>query len=217
MERSTHRRPTVLALLAVALLVGVAHADDVRVAVSARDGQVRVDLRAESVFDDGVDRSLRSGLPARVGLAVELWRDGTLWDDLVLEHRSEHRVLFDLLDERYDVIDDLGEVVLSTTSADSVARWLQRIEGLPLCAVEELDDERDHYVAVTIRLEPLTVAEVRDLERWLRGNLHAGGDRNLLERVSGQLLGVLKGRVGLGNRDVTGRSRDFRRTDLEGG
>lgn len=206
-------------LLAASLLVvgsvGPVLADDVRVDVTARDGQVRVHVRAGAVFDDGVERALRSGLPARVSLAVELWRDGRLWDDFVLEHRIEQRVLYDLLDERFDVIDDRGEVLLRTTSTDTVARWLQEIDGLPLCAVDDLDGDREHYVAVSIRLEPLTVEEVRDLERWLSGNLRTAGDDGVLERVSRQLFGVLKGSVGLGDRDASGRSDDFRPRDLD--
>lgn len=206
-------------LLTLLLLLGgiaPARADDVRVDVTARDGQLHVDVRADEVFDDGVERALRSGLPARVTLAVELWRDGTLWDDFVLEHRSEQRVLYDLLDERFDVIDEFGDVLLRTASADTIARWLEEIDDLPLCSLDDLDRDRSHYVAVSIRLEPLTVEEVRDLERWLSGNLRTAGDDGMLERVSRQLFGVLKGRVGLGDRDAEGRSDDFRPRDVSG-
>lgn len=208
-------RPRFVVLLLLVAWCVAARADDVAVDVRARDGEILVDFRATGIFDDDVERALRSGLPARVRLVVELWSAAGWFDSFLLDHRSEHRVLFDVLDERYDVIDDAGEVVLRSPARREIADWLQRVEDLPLCLVEELDPDEKHYVAVKIRLEPLTLEEMRDLERWLRGNLGAEGDESMLTRVSRQLFGVLKGRVGLGERDADGRSSSFFPADLE--
>lgn len=202
-------------LLALCLVVApVSYAGDVDVKVESRDGELLVDLRVDGLFDEDVERALRSGLPARVGLAVELWADGGLWDHFVLDHRSDHRVVFDLLDESYDVVDDRGDFVLREATRDQVADWLQRIDDLPLCLLEDLESGRNHYVAVEVHLAPLTLEEMRDLERWLRGSLRRDEDESMLGRVSRQLFGVLKGRVGLGDRDVDGRSEHFDREGI---
>lgn len=198
-----------LLLLALTCVVVSAQADDLQIDVHAVEGELRIDLRAQDVLDDDVERALRSGLPARVRLTVELWNASGWLDRFVLDHRSEHRVLFDLLDERYDVIDDRGEVVFRSTRRREIEDWIERLDDLPLCFLDDLETDDGYYVAVEFRVEPLTLEEVRDLERWLRGNLSADADESMLSRVSRQLFGVLKGRVGLGDREVRGRSKRF--------
>ena len=197
-------------LFALSLVATVAWADDVHVDVHGADGWLLVGARTDALLDDGVERSLRSGLPARVAVDVELYaaRDA-FWDRLRERARFEVRVLFDLLDERYDVIDETGALLLRTTDVDSMKGWVQRFEGFPLVALEDLDDDTC-YVVVSMRVEPLSVDEVRDLERWLQGNLREG--EGLLGRLSTQVLGMLKGRVGLGDRRVDGRTSEFRAT-----
>lgn len=200
-------------LLCLALVVATpVAASELEVEARAVDGQVLVDVHAGSLFDDDLERSLRSGLPARVRLVVELWNErAALWDHFVLDHRSEVRVLYDVLDARYDVFDGGGALLASTAERDEAARWVEEVEGLPLCAVDALDPDERYYVSAEVRLQPMTVEEVRDLERWLRGSLEGGdGEGSVLGRVSRQLFGVLKGRVGLGDRGLRGRSDDFR-------
>ena len=195
--------------LILLLAAAGAAADDVRVDVRADADELRVDWATTDLLDDDVERALQSGLPARVRTKVELWRAATFFDRFVVDHRSEVRVRYDLLEERYEIYDDVGEILLSTPERDSLQAWLHRIEDFPLCALEDLDLERPHYVTVEIELAPLTLEEMRDLERWLAGNLRRDDDGSMIGRVSRQLFGVLKGRVGLGDREVSGRSERF--------
>lgn len=207
--------PRWLLCLVLAVAFPAVVAAELEVEARTVDGQVLVDVRAPLLFDDDLERSLRSGLPARVRLVVELWNERTgLWDHFVLDHRSEIRVLYDVLDARYDVFDGGGVLLASTSERGEAARWVEEVDGLPLCAIEDLHPEDRYYVSAAIRLQPMTVEEVRDLERWLRGSLEGGdGQGSVLGRVSRQLFGVLKGRVGLGDRGLRGRSGDFRAAD----
>lgn len=58
--------------------------------------------------------------------------------------------------------------------ADWVSSARPEVPGEPICGLERLDEEDRYYAVVEIVVEPLSVEEVRDLERWLQGNLREG-------------------------------------------
>lgn len=203
------------ALALVLVTAGLARADDAVLRLDHDEDFLLVDLVAEDLVDDDVRAALRSGLPARVTVRIELWEErGLLWDRVVLGYRSELRLVHRLLDERYDLFDENGERLLSSPDVEEAVLWVETVRGLPLCALDRLEPGKDYYVAAHIRLDPLTVEEIEDLRRWLRGGLaDAEDDRGTLERLSGHLLGVLKSQVGLGDRSRETRSGSF---DVEG-
>jgi hypothetical protein len=206
------RQPALLGFLLVAILARSA-SGAVQVAVSAEDGVVYVDARSTGLLDADIERSLRSGLPARVRIELAVWeRRAGLWDrDLVREGWGVS-VLFDLIDESYEVYDDTGELVLGTSELQEVEEFVAGVALWPVCTVDRLAADREHYVTAEFGVEPLSIEEVRDLEQWLRGNVRQGG-RGLRD-VPGQLVGILRSRIGLGERVERGRSRSFRAADL---
>lgn len=201
------------------LLLGLATsavASDAEVRVFRGEDDLLVDVRTTDLVNDDVQRALRSGLPARVRLRMELWaRRSVLWDELVLTVQTDLRVVYLLIDERFDVLDDTGRLVFTSPEVEEVARWVEDVRAMPLCAFDEIESDRSHYVTAELRLDPLTVEELRDLRRWLRGAFSEDDERSSVERLSGQLLGVVKGKLGLGDRRRSGRSADFEWDALE--
>lgn len=210
------RTGRVLLLTCALVCVAVtARAESAEVRVHRGSDDLLVDVSAHDLVDDDVRRALLSGLPARIRLRVELWAArSVLWDELVATHESEARIVYTLLDEHFDVLDESGRTVFSTADAEAVANWVQQVRGLPLCAFDTVRPRRRHYVTAEFRLDPLTVEELKDLHRWLSGTLTGIDERSSVERLSGQLLGLVKGKIGLGDRRRGGRSADFRAETL---
>jgi hypothetical protein len=183
-----------------------ARAEGVEVRVFADEELLLVDYSADEVLDAATRRALRQGLPARVRARVQLWRPRPgLWDRLVLEAEVEHRIVFDLLEDRYEVFEG-DNPVLITESIREVEDLLRSTSRLPLCDLAELDAGRMHHVLVEVRVEPLSEEEMRDLERWLDGGMRGHGDRSALSK---QIFSMVKGRLGLADRERSGRSRGF--------
>lgn len=208
------RRWTCAALL-VGLLAGLCAsptaAQEAHLRVHRDDDQLLVDWTLRAVFDPDVEASLRSGLPARLRLSVELWQHrSTLWDRHVLTQILDYRILFDLLDERFEVIDEDGERVLSRSDLVEIEDALGREADFPLCPLDEISSDRRFYVVLDLRLEPLSVEEIRDLERWLQGSLGSHSERRGLSGFSRHLVGVLKSQVGLGEKRTVIRTPGFR-------
>jgi len=198
-----------LILFAALLLVAMVCPAEagVSLAVSAEDGTVYVDARATGLFGPELEEALRSGLPARVRIELVLWeRRSGIWDREVVRGSWGVRVVFDLLDEIYSVLDDGGVNILETGDLGEVEEFVAGVDLWPLCSLDELQGSRRHYLGAKFGVEPLSVEEVRDLERWLSGSVR---QRDRLRDVPGQLVGILRSRLGLGERSERGRSGDF--------
>ena len=184
----------------------------VEVVASAEDGMLYVDARFGQVFDEDLEAALRSGLPARIAIELVLYEQRSgLWDREVLRDSWTVSVVFDVVAEDYTVFDAEGAVLLEAADLAAVEEFVSGVELWPLCDLGELDAARPHYLGVRLAIEPLSIEEVRDLERWLRGNVRQGAT---LRDVPGQLVGVLRNRLGLGTQSERGRSPEFRPGEL---
>jgi hypothetical protein len=207
---SRRRLLVILLVWFAAVVVESAAAEEMR--VSRGDGRLWVRYRVEGLFDDSIWSSLRSGLPGRVQHHVKVWeRRSPLWDRRVAQWDASYRIVFDLLDETYDVFDAEGLLESNLDPPEVVDRVLNLGE-LPVADLDDLDPDGRYYVEVEVEVEPLTVDEVRDLERWLGGR---HGDSSTLGRLSSQVVGMFKSRVGLGERRRSLRSDLFRREELK--
>jgi hypothetical protein len=192
------RRPTAAILLAV-LLLGARgaplHAQR-RVALEvsppiAMAGTPTV--TTTNLFGDADMRDLvRSGFPASLRFRLELWRVGGLFNDLEGQRDWELIVQYDPSAQRYRVVqrqgnrlDDLGSFATLST-AQAVLERPTRILLAP-----EREGSR-YYYNLTLTIEALSVSDMDQLERWLRGvrggtaaSAFGSGMRTLMLRMLG--------------------------------
>jgi hypothetical protein len=123
-----------------------------------------------NLFGDPDMRDLvRSGFPASLKFRLELWRVGGLFNDLEGQRDWELIVQYDPSAQRYRVvqrqanrIDDLGSFATLST-AQAVLERPTRILLAP-----EREGSR-YYYNLTLSIEALSVSDMDQLERWLRG------------------------------------------------
>ena len=123
-----------------------------------------------NLFGDPDMRDLvRSGFPASLRFRLELWRVGGLFNDLEGQRDWELIVQYDPSAQRYRVVqrqggrlDDLGSFATLST-AQAVLERPTRILLAP-----EREGSR-YYYNLTLTLEALSVSDMDQLERWLRG------------------------------------------------
>lgn len=127
-------------------------------------------VTAASLFADPDMRDLvRSGFPASLRFRLELWRVGGLFNDLESQQEWELIVQYDPSAQRYRVVrrqhgrvEDLGSYATLTTAEGMLERPLRA--GL----IPERDGARYYYTLV-LDIEALSVSDMAQLERWLRG------------------------------------------------
>lgn len=128
------------------------------------DGAVSVRLGA--LFETGgTARSLRSGLPVRIRIVVELWRDRFIDSQ---EGRYEWRgsVRLDPLTDRYlvETGDGFEQDVFSPEAARTA---LQNAVQVPLAP----ERSGSFYYLARVEVETLSLSDLDELRRWLQGEL----------------------------------------------
>jgi hypothetical protein len=122
------------------------------------------------LFADPDMRDLvRSGFPLSLRFRLELWRSGGLFNDLEGSQEWELIVQYDPSGQRYRVVrrqrgrmEDLGSFATLSTAQSMLERPL-RITLLPQ------REGRRYYYNYALDIEALSVSDMDQLERWLRG------------------------------------------------
>ncbi|MEP6620683.1 MAG: DUF4390 domain-containing protein [bacterium] len=141
---------------------------DVAVPASVGTGAT---VSATNLFADNDMRDLvRSGFPAQLHYRLELWRKGSVFGDDREGHQDWDLVIqYDPSAQRYRVlrrqngkVDDLGSFATLTTAREALERPTK----------STLAPEREgsrYYYTLVLEIEALSVSDMDQLERWLRG------------------------------------------------
>ena len=114
--------------------------------------------------DPGLREAVTSGLPLRIRVRTELWRKG-FFDRLVSAGEVNVAVLQDPLDGSFRIEDGRTERRLS--DADAAQAALQSAMVFPLAPRGR---GRFYYLA-TLEIETLSLSDLEELRRWLRGEV----------------------------------------------
>ena len=168
-----HRLARSLVIAAVLLFTGSTAAAaqrrvqlDVTVPTTGRTGVVST----TGLFGDPEMRELvRAGFPISLKFRLELWRPGGLFNDLEASHEWEMIVAYDPSRQRYGVVrrqggrmEDLGSFATLSTAQSVLERPL-RITLYPQ------REGRRYYYNYALDIAALSVSDMDQLERWLRG------------------------------------------------
>ena len=144
--------------MAVAVLVGAAASDSIRVTPVVSEGLVSASFEAPMAFDADIQDLVRSGLLLTFTFNIELRRPSSVWMDRVLGTATvASSVKLDNLTAVYQVskVQD-GRVFWSerTQEATQVRVWMTAFEKVSLGAREALEPNADYYVRVRMQASP---------------------------------------------------------------
>lgn len=192
----TPRSPLFLLLAAALLFTGSAalHAQrrpQLEVAPPTSATRAPVVTTANLFGDPDMRDLVRSGFPASLRFRLELWRVGGLFNDLERHQDWELIIQYDPSAQRYRVarrngerLEDVGSYATLSTAQLALERPL-RVGLLP-----ERDGAR-YYYNLVLTVEALSVSDMDQVERWLRGVRTDGaasigsGMRTLMLRMLG--------------------------------
>jgi hypothetical protein len=130
-----------------------------------------LEMRLGNVFEDeALVRALHSGLPLRIQVRAELWKDG-FFDSQ--RGRGEWRasVIYDPLERRYRVATGgAGATEMSEDSLPAAREALQAAFAIPLRPFEA----GRYYYLGQVEIETLSLSDLDELQRWLHGDLAVG-------------------------------------------
>lgn len=170
-------------------------------------------VRATGMLEDPALTDLvRGGFPARLRFRIELWSEGPVID--ALERAATWDVLVRVrgTDGRYEVIQrvadrpvSLGDFARLDDAATAVARPV-RVPLLPPPSARRL-----YYIAV-LEVEALSVTDLDEVNRWLRGELRPSvrGERNPGTALTRGVRSLAARLLGGSRRRYEARSPSFR-------
>lgn len=166
-----------------------------------------VDVLSESRLRD----LLRNGFPARLHFRVELWSSGGWFNDLERTTEWDMIVRYDPLDRTYRVARIVGEEVVPLGQFQHFADAETAIERPFRAPITARRGKRGYY-NVVLDVETLSLTELDEVERWLRGELKPAvrGQRNPVTPVTKGLRTVFVRLIGGERRHFELRSGSFR-------
>lgn len=196
------------AFLVLAAMAGTAAhtAAQAPLAVRLEDGAPVVDV-GSVLADQALADAVRSGLPLRMRFRVELWRD-TWFDDLVQQASWTSVLAYEPLERRFLAVGPGADSVGRFATYDEARAVLER----PYSPTVSPPRDGTFYYLVYLEIETLSLSDLDELERWLRGELEPAvrGDRSLPGAIGTGLKRILVRVLGLPARRYEARSEPFR-------
>jgi Domain of unknown function (DUF4390) len=171
-------RVLLLALFLFALTTaGSAQNGSPLLAVDVEAGSRPLLKLAGLLADKELQRVVESGLPLRVNVRIELWRD-RVFDELKQSIRWNAVLAYEPLARQY-IVRTQGDKAPDrklNTYADARAA-LENGRPFPL----KPSEKGRYYYTATVDIETLSLSDLEELERWLRGELGPAvtGDRSV--------------------------------------
>jgi hypothetical protein len=169
-------------------------------------------VRATGVLGDPAIRQLLdAGFPARLHFRVERWSAGGFFNSLLGRSEWDIVVRFDPLTRRYRVVRIQDDRVVAFAQVESFGAAVSEVERpLPAPIRATPHPDRQYYIVV-LEVETLSVNDLDELERWLRGEMGPalrgeGSPGTALGRGLRQLLVRL---IGSERRSLKARSPTF--------
>jgi len=138
----------------------------VRFEIVPGSGETAVQLVDLFSDQDLVDAVL-SGLPLRVRIRIQLWKDG-FFDSQKGQYEWRATVLFDPLTRRYRVqTSELTGAEIEVNTLEEVRESLQLTLHVPL----QPQETGKYYYIGAVEMETLSLSDLEELQRWLQGEL----------------------------------------------
>jgi hypothetical protein len=177
-----------------------------RFAVVPATGEATVEV-GNLLEDPRLLEALNSGLPLRIRILIQLWKEG-FFDDVQGQYEWRASILFDPLTRRYRVQTGTEEGVIHEVNTLGEAReTLQGTLGIPLRPRQE----GRYYYEGGVELETLSLSDFEELQRWLQGELGPAvvGNEDMGGAVARGLRRLLVRLLGLPARRFQVRSPTF--------
>jgi hypothetical protein len=165
-------RPAGLALLALTLLAsraslaGAQEEAPLRFQVHPQTGEAAVEV-GNLLDDSTLLETVRSGLPLRIRLLIQLWKDG-FFDDQKGQYEWRASIVYDPLIRRFRV--QAGGDAGASAEVNGWPEAQAFLQGTLQVPLRPPEPGRYYYLAV-VEMETLSLSDLEELQRWLQGEL----------------------------------------------
>jgi hypothetical protein len=168
---------------------------------------------SERLVSDGAMLGLlRNGFPARLHYRVERWKTGGWFDDIAAESEWDVVVRYDALEKVFQVYRAVKRRTVFLGSFETIAQAEAVLDAPFVAPISPPRKGQRTYYSLTLDIETLSLTELDEVERWLRGELKPAvrGQKNPGTAVGRGLRIVMVRLLGGEKRRYEARSGTFR-------
>ena len=182
-------------------------------ALAANSPPAGATVRAARLLSDSRTRELMlNGFPAQLRFRLELWRVGNVFDELESETQWDVLVRYEAYSKQYQLVRRGSRETEAVDGFATVASVEEALAQPFPVALRPKQSGTRYYYNVVLDVETLSVSDLDELDRWLRGELQPAvrGKRAPLSALR-RGIGTLLSRVlGGEKRHFEARSGTFR-------
>jgi hypothetical protein len=170
-------------------------------------------VRAQHVLDDGPIRELMDhGFPAQLHYRVELWSTAGPFNRVLRAVEWDLGVRFDPMRKTFEAVRQVGDSVTSLGTFKDYASAAAEVERFYRPVFNPPSSRANLYYNVTLTLEMISVSDLDELNRWVRGDLRPAvrGQRNPGTALSRGARTLVSRLLGGERRTLEARSPSFR-------
>ena len=210
-------RTVVLGLAAVVLAASTAHAQKPQVSIVLPERPLLSSegpsIRSSALITDGATQDLlRNGFPARLHYTIERWTTGGWFDDIAAEAQWDVVVRYDALRKVFQVYRIIGRSTSSLGTFATAAEADAALGAAFTAPIRLPKRGQGGYYNLVLEIEALSLTELDEVERWLRGELKPAvrGQKNAGTAVGRGVKTVVVRLLGGERRRYEARSPTFR-------
>jgi hypothetical protein len=168
------RRPFLI--LAIAFSATNAVAQKPQISLTLPEQSLRANeppsVRSQSLVTDGamVDL-LRNGFPARLHYRIERWSTGGWFDDIAAEAEWDVVVRYDALKNIFQVYRVVSRQTTLLGSYETIQEAEAALDAPFRTPISPPKKGKRSYYALNLDIEAISLTELDEVERWLRGEL----------------------------------------------
>ena len=177
-------------------------------------GEAVVEI-TDLLSDESLVEAVTSGLPLRIRLRIQLWKDG-FFDSQKGQYEWRATVLFDPLTRRFRIqTSDRAEAEVEVNTLEEAKQALKRNLEIPLRPRES----GDFYYSALVEMQTLSLSDLEEVQRWLQGELVSAvaGEGDVDGALAKGARRVLVRMLGLPAKRFTGQAEKFRVEIGDGG
>lgn len=170
-------------------------------------------VRATGVLSDRPIRELLdNGFPARLRFRTELWSTAGWFDNMIRAVEWDVVVHQEPLSRTYRVVRVVGDTAVALGTFTEFTEAVAAVERDYRPSIRARRNRSAQYYNVRLRLEMLSVSDLDELQRWVKGDLTPAvrGQRNPGTALSRGARVLLSRLLGGERRTLESRSRTFR-------
>ena len=170
-------------------------------------------VRSQDLVNDGATVDLlRNGFPARLHYRAERWSTSGWFDDIAAEAEWDVVVRYDPLEKVFQVYRVVGKRTVLLGAFATIEEAEAVIDAPFAMPIAPPKKGKSSYYTLTLDVESLSLTELDELERWLRGELKPAvrGKKNPGTAVGRGVRTVIVRMLGGEKRRYTARSKTFK-------